>query len=247
MPGIEQISNGMSAFINRLLAAQDIEGDDEYLLVPVRYANDGEYEIRGELYRVEDIRSFAPVLSVGKQEERLENARALQSDDIRKIVKREVPDSYDYLFLPWGEPLSYEVFLPEEIDDDTRVAFVEDVLWELSFLGGTEEKHNAGIAELVNDIEEARDTETSYSSWEEFKEEMGLKHGSEIKKRSPEEEEENKRKIYIELMENELARTRVLLAAKELPSNENGSSSFDLAENVTVPVALRFGGLAMSR
>ena len=122
-----------------------------------------------------------------------------------------------------------------------------DVLWELSFLGGTEEKHNAGIAELVNDIEEARDTETSYSSWEEFKEEMGLKHGIEIKKRSPEEEEEDKRKIYIELMENELARTRVLLAAKELPSNENGSSSFDLAENVTVPVALRFGGLAMSR
>ena len=122
-----------------------------------------------------------------------------------------------------------------------------DVLWELSFLGGTEEKHNAGIVELVNDIEEARDTETSYSSWEEFKEEMGLKHGIEIKKRSPEEEEEDKRKIYIELMENELARTRVLLAAKELPSNENGSSSFDLAENVTVPVALRFGGLAMSR
>ena len=210
LPSEEDMVKILDKFVKLLLAKIPLN-ESEYIVLPVKYKQSGVEGIYATLYKKTDVASFVPSLTMGEMEDNIKTAYTCDVSELPALIDTSFPESYSYSFSPWEETLSHDIFLPND-NPEFQAAFAEDILWEMSFNGYTEESQEARRRELFEMFESSQKAieEGRYRSGDEVFSEMREKYGFQDL-RTPEEKEADKRQIYIELIEAQIAIACMLL------------------------------------
>lgn len=210
LPSEDEMIKILGRFVESLLRKIPAS-KSEYIIVPVKYKEYGKEGVYAISYKKDDIASFKPALTMGEMEDNAVKAQTCDITELPYLIDTSLPESYSYSFTPWEETLAHEVFLPND-NPEYIAAFAEDLLWGMSFNGYTEESQDERRQELNEMIENSEKAvkEGRYRSSDEVFSELREKYGFEDL-RTPEEKEADKRRIYMEIIEAQIAITCMLL------------------------------------
>ena len=154
---------------------------------------------------------------------RLNGIEGLSEEEIKRLAQiRDFPSSYAFEFSPWNEILGYEVDMQNACEVGAA-ALCAAVLWEMTFFGLDEaqvEEERRKLDELLREAEKLsalpeEEREKHYTSAEEFFAKWGFPEPTE------EERRESKRRLYREILINNLRTYRALEKYMESAARKN--------------------------
>lgn len=155
-----EMYRNLYSFVDTLQKTAPVHGDDNYVMVAVKFWQEGKFVTGSSLYRRRDLETLL------KKAQEIEIPDMLPEEEsaeyYEKIVDawygtkpEEMISSFGYEFSPWGEILSVPV-ISSNVKRVGHYPFLADVLWEMSFCGWTEKERAEGIAELDKAIDESK-------------------------------------------------------------------------------------------
>ena len=212
MPSVEEAEKGIQSFVARLLQ-KDVRNDGKWIIVPVSCVDDSKREINAERYEISSVLDFVPELNMAEMETQVEKAKNADLEYVAELVANPAtPAPHMYTFEDWEDILGYQVYL---LNENMMSAVAEDVLWYMAFNGTTNEAREVRMQEIFDDLKEAEEQIESGQclTWGELKKRLHDEIGYEDT-RTQEEKDASRRQCYVEMLENKITRTCVLLACQ---------------------------------
>lgn len=155
-----EMRRNLDTFLDTLQKTNPIHGDDDYVMLAVKFWQEGKFVTGSSLYRRRDLEALL------KRAQKIEIPDMFPEEEpadyYEKITQawygaepEEMISSLGYEFSPWGEILSVPV-ISSNVNRIGSEPFLADVLWEMSFCGWTEEEQAEGIAELDKAVKETK-------------------------------------------------------------------------------------------